>query len=124
MATGALAGALIGSRRGAVAAGVALHLAGDVTPHRDFPSRGFELGSGVVGVLALALARGFGDPATIGAVASSVPDLEHVLPFPRPGGRKLFPSHRWAPLHRSGGVTAEAQLVLAVAVLAALLVRR
>jgi hypothetical protein len=124
VASGALAGALLGSRRAAVPAGILLHLAGDAIPHHDFGSRWFELGSGVAGVLALAFARGFGDPATVGAIASSVPDLEHVLPLPRPGGRKLFPSHRWAPLHRSGGVAARTQLAVSIAVVAVLLVRR
>lgn len=124
VATGALAGALLGSRRAAVPIGLALHVAGDLIPHRDFRSRTLELGSGIVGVLALALARGVGDPATVGALASSAPDLEHVLPFPRPGGRRLFPSHRWATLHRSGGISAGAQLALALGVLAALIARR
>jgi hypothetical protein len=78
----------------------------------------------VVGVLALALRRGFGAPATVGAIASSIPDLEHVLPLPRPSGRKLFPSHRWAPLHRTGGIPAGAQLAVSLVVLGALLARR
>jgi hypothetical protein len=124
VATGGLAGALLRSRRAAIAVGLALHLAGDVVPHHDFRSRGFELGSGVVGVLALAFRRGLGDPATVGAIASSIPDLEHVVPLPRPGGRRLFPSHRWAPLHRSGGVPAEVQLAVALVILGALLARR
>jgi hypothetical protein len=124
VATGALAGALLGSRRAAVPIGVLLHFAGDVMPHHDFRSRGFELGSGVVGVLTLAYARGIGDPATVGALASSAPDFEHVLPLPRPGGRKLFPSHRWEPLHRSGGVPAGVQLAVALGLLAVVLARR
>ena len=124
VASGGLAGALVGSRRAAVPVGLALHVLGDVIPHRDFPSRGYEFGSGVAGVVALALRRGLGDPATVGALASSIPDLEHVLPLPRPGGRKLFPSHRWASLHRSGGVPAGLQLAVALGVLGALLTRR
>ena len=124
VASGALAGALLGSRRAAVPAGLALHVAGDLIPHHDFRSRPFEFGSGVVGVLALAFVRGFGDPATVGAIASSAPDFEHITPLPRPGGRKLFPSHRWERLHRSGGLSSGAQLALALGVLAALLARR
>ena len=124
VASGALAGALLGSRRAAVPAGLALHVAGDLVPHRDFRSRPFEVGSGVLGVVALALTRGFADSATVGAIACSAPDLEHVVPLPRPGGRKLFPSHRWESLHRSGGFSAGAQLALALGVLAALLARR
>jgi hypothetical protein len=123
VASGGLAGALVRSRRAAVPLGLALHLVGDLIPHGDFRSRRFELGSGVAGVVALALRRGLGDPATLGALASSIPDLEHVLPLPRPGGRKLFPSHRWSPLHRTGGVPAGLQLAVALAVLAALLTR-
>lgn len=124
VATGALAGALVGSRTVAIPVGLALHLVGDVTPHRDFPSHAFELGSGIVGVLALARRRGWGDPVTVGAIASSAPDLEHVLPLPRPGGRKLFPSHRWPGLHRVGGISAGAQLAAACALLALMLARR
>ena len=124
VATGAVAGALVGSRRGAIPLGLVLHAAGDAIPHDDLRSRAFEVGSGVAGVLALGLRRGFGDPATIGALASSAPDLEHLLPLPRPGGRKLFPSHRWAGWHRSGGVSAWVQLGVSAALLAALLARR
>lgn len=124
VATGALAGALLGSRRAAIPVGLALHVAGDLIPHRDFRSRPFEFGSGVVGVLTLALVRGVADPATVGALASSAPDLEHIVPLPRPGGRKLFPSHRWEALHQSGGISAGAQLALALGVLGALLGRR
>jgi hypothetical protein len=123
VATGALAGALAGSRAAAIPLGLALHVAGDVVPHRDFPSRPFEFGSGVAGVVALAWRRGL-DPVTVGAIASSAPDLEHVLPLPRPGGRKLFPSHRWPALHRVGGLSAGAQLALAGCVMVALLLRR
>lgn len=123
VATGALAGALAGSARTAIPVGLALHVAGDVIPHHDFRSRRFEFGSGVVGVLALALRRGFTDAATVGAIASSVPDLEHVLPLPQPGGRKLFPSHRWTNLHGSGGISAPAQLAVSAALLAVLFVR-
>lgn len=123
VATGGLAGALLRSRRAAVPVGLALHLMGDAIPHHDFRSRGFELGSGVAGVLALALRRGFGSPTTIGAMASSIPDLEHIVALPRPGGRRLFPSHRWAPLHRSGGIPAGVQLAVSLVVLAALLRR-
>lgn len=124
VATGALAGALVGSGRASIPVGLALHLVGDVMPHRDLPSRRFEVASGLVGVVALGLRRGFGDPATVGAVASSIPDLEHLLPFPLAGGRKLFPSHRWASLHRTGGAPAGVQLAVSVGVLAAILARR
>jgi hypothetical protein len=120
VATGALAGALLGSRRGAFAAGPLLHVLGDRMPHHDIAWRRFEVWTSIGGVVALGIARGPLDPATIGAFASAVPDAEHVLPFPRPGGKKLFPSHRLSGWHRPGGVPASVQLVAAGAILAAL----
>jgi len=86
---------------------------GDWIPHEDIPDRAFEIGSGVAAVLLLGAARGPLDPAVTGAIAASCPDLEHVLRFPRPGGRKLFPSHRLRGWHRSGGLSAPVQLLLA-----------
>jgi hypothetical protein len=123
VATGAAAGALADSRVGALALGPILHLAGDVMPHEDIPSTPFELASGVGAVLLLAARRGPLDPATVGAVAASFEDLEHVLRLPRPGGRKLFPSHRNDGWHNRGGVPAWVQLVAAGAIIAALLRR-
>ena len=61
------------------------------------------------------------DPATLGAAASSAPDLEHVLPFLRPGGRKLF--HDRLGWHRAGRFPVSLQLLLAGAILAALSMR-
>src|SRR5918999_2797234 len=113
VATGAVGGAVIGSPVAAAIIGPILHFFGDRMPHEDIDSRRFEVGSGVAGVLALAILRGPFDPATVGAVTSAVPDLEHVLPLPRPRGRKLFPSHRIPGWHRPGGMSANAQLLLA-----------
>jgi hypothetical protein len=113
LATGALGGALVRSPVAAAALGPVLHFFGDRVPHEDIDSKGFELRCGVLGVLALAVVRGPLDAATIGAVTSTAPDLEHVLRLPRPGGRKLFPSHRLRGWHRPGGLTAEAQLLIA-----------
>lgn len=123
VATGAAAGALTDSRLAALLLGPLLHLAGDVMPHEDIPSTRFELASGVGGVLLLAVRRGPFDPATIGAVAASAEDLEHVLPLPRPGGRALFPSHRNDDWHNRGGVPTWLQLVAAGAIIGALLSR-
>jgi len=117
VATGAAAGSLARSRLVAAGAGAVLHFVGDRIPHEDVKSRRFEALCGVGGVLALAVARGPFHPATVGAVASAAPDVEHVLPLPRPGGRKLFPSHRIAGWHRPGGITAELQLLVAGALL-------
>jgi hypothetical protein len=117
VATGAAAGAASGSRLAALLLGPILHVAGDRVPHQDFRSRRFEIGSGLGGILLLAARRGPLDPATLGAAASSAPDLEHVLPLVRPRGRKLFHDHGW---HRSGPFPARLQLLLAVAILAVL----
>jgi hypothetical protein len=128
VATGALAGALLGSARAAAIAGPVLHVAGDRMPHEDIGWREFELWTSIGGIVALGISRGPLDPATVGAFASAVPDAEHVLPFPRPGGKKLFPSHRLHGWHRPGGVPASVQVVAAGAILAGLvaagLVRR
>jgi hypothetical protein len=124
VATGAAGGALAGSRRAALALGPLLHLAGDRLPHQDIGDRRFEIGSGVAAVMLLAAARGPLDPAVAGALAASAPDLEHVFRFPRPGGRKLFPSHRLRGWHRAGGVSAPAQLLLAGFLLGLLLRKR
>lgn len=117
VATGAAVGAAVGSRLGALALGPFVHLAGDLLPHQDIQSRRFEILSGVAGVLALAATRGPLDPAVVGALAASAPDLEHVLRLPRPGGRKLFPSHRRPGWHRSGGMPAWLQLLAAGTIL-------
>jgi hypothetical protein len=106
---------------GAVLLGLALHAAGDRVPHQDIASRRFETGSGVLGVLALVVVRGPLDAATVGAVAAAAPDVEHVVRLPRPGGRKLFPSHRIPGLHRPGGIPATAQLLIAGLLLGAVL---
>jgi hypothetical protein len=121
VATGAAVGAVSRSRRRAVALGLLAHLLGDRVPHHDLPSRRFELRSGLALLLLVAARRGAFDPATIGAAAASSPDLEHVVRLPRPGGRKLFPSHRFHGWHRAGGLPAWFQLV-AAGVLAGLVV--
>ncbi|HSK15703.1 MAG TPA: hypothetical protein VK915_05990 [Gaiellaceae bacterium] len=120
VATGALAGSLAGSRRRALLVGLAAHAAGDALPHQDIASRRFETLSGIVGLLLLAARRGPLDLAVVGAAAASAPDLEHVLSLPRPGGRKLFPSHRVRGWHKAGGLPAWAQVVAAGAILGAL----
>jgi hypothetical protein len=72
-----------------------------------------EIASGIALLGLLAARRGIADPAVVGGLASSAPDLEHVLPFPEPGGRKLFPSHRLAGWHRAGGLSTTSQVFVA-----------
>jgi hypothetical protein len=124
VASGAAAGALLGSRVGAVVAGPVLHLLGDRMPHHDIPSHRFETWTGGAALALVALRHGALSPATFGAIASSIPDLEHVVRFPRPGGQKIFPSHRVLGWHRSGGVPAWAQLLAAGLLLGFVLSRR
>ena len=113
VATGAAGGAITRSRAGAVGLGLLLHALGDRVPHQDIGSVRFEARSGIACALALAARYGPLSPVTIGALASSAPDVEHVIRLPRPGGRKLFPSHRIHGWHRAGGVPAWAQLLAA-----------
>jgi hypothetical protein len=111
VATGGAIGAATGSRLAALLLGPPAHLVGDRIPHQDIASRRFEIASGVVCVGLLAARRGPFDPATLGAMAASGPDLEHVFPSLRPGGKKLFHGRRgW---HRSGALPATLQLLLA-----------
>jgi hypothetical protein len=121
VATGAAAGWAAPSRRSAVLLGAVAHAAGDRVPHQDISNRRFEIWSGAAALAALAVRHGPIDPVTLGAAAGSAPDLEHVLALPRPGGRKLFPSHRVYGWHRSGGVTAGVQLLAAGILLGILL---
>jgi hypothetical protein len=123
VATGAAAGSLVRSRAWSVPLGLLLHLAGDVMPHEDIFDRRFEIGSGVAAVLLLAAVRGPLDPAVTGALAASAPDVEHVLRLPRPGGKKLFPTHRLHGWHRAGGLPARIQLLLAGVLIGSLLSR-
>jgi hypothetical protein len=113
VATGAAAGALTGTRWRAVLAGVVLHALGDRMPHWDISDRRFEVRSGLALVAALVLRHGPTSPIVVGALASSAPDVEHIVRLPRPGGRKLFPSHRVPGWHRPGGVPTWAQLLAA-----------
>ena len=124
VAAGAAAGALAGSRGSAIALGLGLHGLQDAIPHEDIPSRRFETMSGVALLAVLALRRGLFDPATLGGAACAAPDLEHVLPLPRPGGRELYPSHRIEGWHQEGGFPVWAQLAAAGVIVALLVGRR
>ena len=124
VATGAAAGAALGSNAEAALAGLALHAAGDAIPHEDFDSLRFETFTGLALLALLALRRGFTDPAVIGAAFSSAPDLEHVVPHPGHDLPKLFPSHRLDGWHRSGGISAPLQLAAALVIVGALVLRK
>jgi hypothetical protein len=113
VATGAAGGALAGSKLRAALLGLILHGICDRIPHRDIGSQRFEIESGLALLALLAAVRGPLDPAVVGAAAASAPDLEHVLPLPRPGGRKLYPTHRFHGWHRAGGVSTRVQLLTA-----------
>ena len=115
VATGAVGGAVAGSRGRACVLGGLLHFLGDRVPHHDIPSQWFELGSGMALIGALAATRGPTSPELLGAIGASAPDLEHLIPMPKPGGRKLFPSHRINGWHRDGGLPAWVQLISAAA---------
>ena len=121
VATGGVAGALVRSRTLALLIGPAVHLAGDRVPHEDIPDRSFEIGSGLVALALLAARRGPFDPAVLGGAAAAMPDLEHVVPWLRPYGEKLF--HRGGGPH-GAGLSAEAQLLLAGGIMGWLLARR
>ena len=121
VATGGAAGALLRSRALALALGPALHLAGDQVPHEDIPDRSFEIGSGLVALGLLASRRGLFDPAVLGGIAAAMPDLEHVVPWLRLDGEKIF--HRSVGRH-GAGLSAEAQLLLAGVLVGLLLGRR
>ena len=121
VALGGAAGALVRSRPLALLLGPPLHVAGDRVPHEDIPDRSFEIGSGLVALGLLAARRGPLDAAVLGGAASAMPDLEHIAPWLRLRGKKIF--HRGGGRH-GVGVSAEAQLLLAGAVVGLLLGRR
>jgi hypothetical protein len=123
VATGGAAGAVAGSRLGALVLGPLTHALGDLTPHKDIPSTAFEATSGVVGVVLLARRYGALHPVTIGAVAASMPDLEHVLRPTRRGRRMIFPTHRFESWHHRGGLPPWLQLAGAAVILGVLLTR-
>ena len=121
VATGAALGAVVRSRSLALLLGPPLHVAGDRVPHEDIPDRSFEIGTGLAALGLLAARRGPFDPAVLGGAAASMPDLEHVVPWLRLGGKKVF--HRGGGRH-GVGISVEAQLVLAGMVVGLLLGRR
>jgi hypothetical protein len=120
VATGAATGALTRSRPIALLLGPLVHLAGDRVPHDDIHDLRFEIGSGLAALALLAARRGPFDPAVLCGATAAAPDLEHVVPWLRPGGRKLF--------HREGnvdsGISTGVQLLAAGVIVGLLLGRR
>ena len=120
VATGAAVGATTRSRPLALLLGPLVHLAGDRVPHDDIDSLRFEVGSGLAALALLAARRGPFDPVVLCGATAAAPDLEHVLPWLRPRGRKLF--------HRAGnvdsGISTGAQLLAAGVIVGFLLGRR
>ena len=114
-------GAVVRSRPLALLLGAPLHVAGDRVPHEDIPDRSFEIGSGLAALALLAARRGPLDAAVLGGAAASMPDLEHLVPWLRVGGEKIF--HRGGGRH-GVGISVEAQLLLAGALVGLLLARR
>jgi hypothetical protein len=120
-ATGATMGVGVRSRAAAALLGVPLHLAGDRVPHRDIHDRRFEISSGLFVVVLISARRGLTDRATIGALTTCLPDVEHIVRLPRPGGSKLFHGRRgW---HRSGSLSPSAQLLIAALLVGRILAR-
>ena len=112
VATGAATGALTRSRPLALLLGPLLHLAADRIPHDDIGDVKFETYSGLAMLMLLGVGRGWLEPAVLGGAAAAAPDLEHVLPWLRPRGKKLF--HHGEP--DGGGISTGVQLVLAGAI--------
>jgi hypothetical protein len=121
VATGAAMGRVVRSGPLALLLGPPLHMAGDRVPHEDIPDRAFEAASGLVALGLLAARRGPFDPAVLGGAATAMPDLEHLAPWLRVGGKTLF--HRGRGRH-GVGISVQAQLLLAGAVVGLLLARR
>jgi hypothetical protein len=118
-ASGATVGAATGSRVAAALLGPILHVAGDAVPHRDIADQRLDAAGGLLALSIVCVRRGLFDAATIGAAASILPDAEHVVRLPRPGGLKLF--HDGRGWHREGAFSTAAQLGFAALLLARLL---
>ena len=114
VATGAATGLAVRSRLRALLLGPAVHIAADRVRHEDIASRRFEIVSGLACIALLALRRGPLDASTLGAVSASAPDLEHVVPWLRPRGKKLF--HGGLGSDPPGGLPTSLQLVVAGAI--------
>ena len=114
-------GAVVRSRSLALLLGPPLHVAVDRVPHEGIPNRRLEVASGVATLGLIAARRGMFDPSVLGGAAASMPDLEYLVPRLRVRGEKIF--HRGGGRH-SAGISVEAQLLVAAALLGLVLARR
>jgi hypothetical protein len=89
-ASGAAAGRITGSRLVGAAAGPFLHVVADRVPHEHPRHEVWEYAGGALIMALLVRRHGLTDPATIGAAAAVMPDLEHLLPGSLRRNRKLF----------------------------------
>jgi hypothetical protein len=118
-AVGAAVGRLAGEPKGALAAGVATHLLGDLLPHKDFdPKVEAPLLALTLGFLAWRC--GVTSPEFIGAMGAVAPDFENAASRVGliPEDAMKFPTHRGAHMHGPVVRSAWPQGVLAAACLA------
>jgi hypothetical protein len=122
---GAAVGTLSGSREGALAAGLATHLLGDLLPHKDFdPKVEAPLLAATLGLLARRC--GMTSPALVGAVGGVLPDVENaaMIVGVLPKTAMRFPTHvEDGKHHGPKAASAWPQGVLAAACLALVLSR-
>ena|ERR1700722_12958038 len=120
-ATGAATGVLTRSKLAAIAAGPVLHVAGDRVPHRHPTHPGWEYLAGILAIGMLAERRGVLDPATLGAAAAVMPDVEHLIPGLGVRRAKVFHRRPGRDRRDATGLSIRTQTVLAAMILAPLL---
>jgi hypothetical protein len=121
---GALAGRWARSGPAAFGWGVLSHAALDLVPHKDPFGERAEIGM-TAAMLALVATLTHLDARTLaGAVGGALPDLEHLMPWVRRGGRTVFPTHHASGrLHGSLPTRMELGTAAQLTIAAALMVR-
>jgi hypothetical protein len=121
---GALAGGLGAKSSTAFGWGVLSHAALDLVPHKDVFGERAEIGMTAAMLTLVAIITRLDARALSGAIGGALPDLEHLMPWVRRGGRPVFPTHASARLHGSLPTRVElgagAQLAIAAALTAGL----
>ena len=99
----AAAGRLMKSPVKALMAGVVLHAALDLVPHKDISAHKAEGAMVLVMLGIVGSSCGFTSPAFMCALGGVLPDTEHVLPWtdPKRGHHRWFPTHH-RPFHSIG----------------------